>query len=160
MLINVAQNVAIIEEHAFVNQGLNQIKLLVVPTAGLAVGGKFLEQGSFFFRDDVLAFRWIWNALVVVQKLVFEVIPFDGIQVILPALVQMVYERSRIVLWAKLRFPKVFVGRFEAEVKVETVAEDENYFAGLCHRFAILLGVVKVFFEFLFEVIVNLVVGI
>ena len=70
------------------------------------------------------------NLIIVIQKLVFEVVPFDGFQVIWPALVQMVYERSRIVLWAKFRFPKVFVGRFEAEVKVETVAEDENYFAG------------------------------
>ena len=45
----------------------------------------------------------------------------------------MLNKRSRIILRAKLGFPKVFVGRFEAKIQVKTVAENKNYFARLFH---------------------------
>ena len=44
-------------------------------------------------------------------------------------------QRRRVVLWAKLRRPKVFVGRFEAKVQVKAITEDENgtiYIATTC----------------------------
>ena len=49
----------------------------------------------------------------------------------------MLNKRSRIILRAKLGFPKVFVGRFEAKVKVEAVAEDKDYLTVFCHQLQI-----------------------
>lgn len=49
--------------------------------------------------------------------------------------VKVMDERSGIVFGTEFRFPKVFVRRFETKVKVETVSEDEDYFAGVrIHR--------------------------
>ena len=42
----------------------------------------------------------------------------------------MMNEWGWIVSGAEIGRPKVFVGRFKAEVKVEAVAEDKDYFAG------------------------------
>ena len=108
--------------------------MVVIPATGLSIGCKFYEQGPFFVGYDILALRWVWNASVIIKKFVLEIIPFDGFQIVRPALIQMVDERSRIVFGAKVGFPKVFVGRFEAKVKVEAVAEDKDYLTVFCHE--------------------------
>ena len=40
----------------------------------------------------------------------------------------------RIVFGAKLRLPKVFVRRFEAEIEIKAIAQNKDYFARLCHK--------------------------
>lgn len=45
----------------------------------------------------------------------------------------MVDKRGGIVFRAELRLPKVFVGRFKAEIKIETIAKDNDDSAMFIH---------------------------
>ena len=125
-----------------------------------SIGCKVFKEVLFIIRKNVFTVLKIMKPLIIVQKLILEVVPLDCFQVVGPLLVEVVDERSGIVLGAEIGFPKRLVGRLETKIKVEAVAEDEDYSARFRHEFSVLLGVVQVFVEFLFEVVVNLVVGI